>query len=288
MNQARAFSDKEIITIAAVAASALGGIVIGLGRGQEDRQAESTSTRKIQEGVSRALDTTATRAQALQVRELPVSIDDVRRAYEEARPAARSAARKASESVNTSARPAVASAVERVQSEGKRQSSSISELVKSLVASAVETGLSNVSAPDKDKLKSSVSTFVERFGEKAGRVEAESEDNSQRVADRISESTRAVEENLAAAPDLARAARDQSKEVVRQRVAEPVSRAASKTGDVTKESLAALVWLSLGTAVVYFGLLSDERREQVKAGICGAIEQGRLLMLDLQGYEPEM
>ena len=37
-----------------------------------------------------------------------------------------------------------------------------------------------------------------------------------------------------------------------------------------------------------FGLLSADRREQVKDFVCGAFEQTRLLALDFQGYETEM
>jgi hypothetical protein len=97
-----------------------------------------------------------------------------------------------------------------------------------------------------------------------------------------------IEAGLPEASEKVRELPERSRRIVRQRVAEPLSEAATTTGNATKESLAALAWLGLGASIVYFGMLSDDRREQVKASLCGVVEQARLLMLDLQGYDPEM
>jgi hypothetical protein len=69
---------------------------------------------------------------------------------------------------------------------------------------------------------------------------------------------------------------------------EAAERAVAATTSVAKETLATLFWLIAASAVVYFALLSSERRERVKGLLYGAVEQARLLMRDFQGYEEEM
>ncbi|MEZ4571916.1 MAG: hypothetical protein R2849_16575 [Thermomicrobiales bacterium] len=54
MSQSRAFTDTEIITIATVAAAALGGIVVGLGRGQDDDDSTDHRRAQIESGLGRA------------------------------------------------------------------------------------------------------------------------------------------------------------------------------------------------------------------------------------------
>ncbi len=296
MNQTRAFSDTEIVTIAAVAASALGGIVIGLGRGQEDSgNTAGAAEGRLQAGLGRALGATSDSARALRNRDLPVSASDVRRVYGEARPAAKSAARKVRGSSDVSS--SLSALLSRGGVERKPQASILGDVVKSVVSTALEAGMERARGVDTDQLKSNLTRAVDKLGSASAGSDsaaAASADGPEmpgvaaEVAERVSTELEALEEKAAAAPETVRAAADQTRELVSKRVARPVSRAATSTGDVTKESLAALAWLSLGACVVYFGLLSDERREQVKDGLCGVIEQGRLLMLDFQGYEPEM
>jgi hypothetical protein len=55
----------------------------------------------------------------------------------------------------------------------------------------------------------------------------------------------------------------------------------------TKETMAAIVWLAAASAIVYFVILSEERREQLKSWVCAGLEQAHLLALDFRGYEPE-
>lgn len=55
----------------------------------------------------------------------------------------------------------------------------------------------------------------------------------------------------------------------------------------TKETMAALGWLVAASAVVYFVVLSEERREQLKSWACAGLEQAHLLALDFRGYEPD-
>lgn len=55
-----------------------------------------------------------------------------------------------------------------------------------------------------------------------------------------------------------------------------------------KETFATLGWLVVASAVVYFFVLSEERREQLKSWACSGLEQAHLLALDFRGYEPDM
>lgn len=74
----------------------------------------------------------------------------------------------------------------------------------------------------------------------------------------------------------------------RQAARQSASRAAERTGRAAKDTTATFAWLALASAIVYFALLSTDRREQVKSAACDAFEQVRLLVLDFRGYEPEM
>ena len=65
-------------------------------------------------------------------------------------------------------------------------------------------------------------------------------------------------------------------------------RAVTKTTSVARETLATLFWLGAASAVVYFALLSEERRERVKAVLYSAFEKSSLLVRDFQGYDEEI
>jgi hypothetical protein len=63
--------------------------------------------------------------------------------------------------------------------------------------------------------------------------------------------------------------------------------AVATSSHAARESLATVVWVAAASAVVYFGLLSAERREQIKSFITSAYEQVELLIRDFQGYEDD-
>jgi hypothetical protein len=63
------------------------------------------------------------------------------------------------------------------------------------------------------------------------------------------------------------------------------ARAVNATTNVVRDTFATLFWLAAAAAVIYFALLSPERRERVKRLLYGGLEQARLLMRDFQGYE---
>ena len=286
MSQERAFSDTEIITIAAVAAGALGGIIVGLGRGQESNLNPAVDGRRIPEPVSQAFRSGADRARTLSDAELPVDVERIRKRYEDLRPTRGKLAKRAA--MRLVVRPALAKAGRRLPERSVRREPSIADRLKALGDSVLETGLDRSTAIDLDALRNEVLASVSRFGKNGAEADDEARDDADGLRARVGEEWDAVESGVADAPDKLRDASARTRKVLRRRVARPVAQAASSTGAASKEALAAVAWLGLGSAIVYFGLLSDERREQVKDALCGAVEQGRLLMLDLQGYEPEM
>lgn len=287
MNSERAFSDTEIVTIALVAASALGGIVIGLGRGGERDAKGSSESSGIVSSVARAVDAGSALIPSLSGANAPDRLARMRARYGDLeREKAREFAQRAASSLD--ARQALGSVRKRVPSDGFDRASGIGESLRSLGAGILEAGMANASEIDLNQIRSEVLSSLGRPALDGPSETSEEAESQGGVLNRVASGFEAVEEGVSASPDKLHSASERTGRVIRRRVTSPVAHAASATGDLTKEAFAALAWLGLGAVVVYFGLLSDERREQVKAGLCATIEQARLLMLDLQGYEPEM
>jgi len=286
MGNSRTFSDTEIITIATVAAAALGGIVVGLGRGQEEQRETTPARAKLSESVShvresgRDLVPDVSRARS-KVEQHDLGAD-LRRALRAVQSTGESVAHRASFDVHPSQR--FSDVADRLPSLRTSRRDSVVDQIKALGLEALRTGVAKIEETDWNQLRESAGDAARRAKRGAESAVESDELDRDRLATRIGDELEAVEQRLSAAPEAVKSTADST----RTRVSEPVSRAASSAGDATKESLAALAWLGVGSAIVYFGLLSDERREQVKSTLCGAYEQGRLLMLDFQGYEPEM
>jgi hypothetical protein len=63
--------------------------------------------------------------------------------------------------------------------------------------------------------------------------------------------------------------------------------ALTKSTSAAKDSLATIAWLTAAASLIYFVLMSPERREQVKNALWGAIDQGLVLVRDFQGHDDE-
>lgn len=63
--------------------------------------------------------------------------------------------------------------------------------------------------------------------------------------------------------------------------------ALAKSSSAAKDSLATVAWTASALAIIYFILLSPERREQLKNTLWGAIDQTLVLVRDFQGYEDD-
>jgi hypothetical protein len=298
MNYSQAFSDGEIVTIAAVAAAALGGVVIGLGRGQarhaNDHQHFPDPHRLSQvakRGIERHAPSGSDVAEQLG-RSARAVLDSAR----ERLPSDRSAPdlRRLQRRVQAgSPRPSDLAGSLRDLAARVVEQLSLPETLESAPNSARDKA---IRAVQRAPASSALSMRVQPFGWLAAartllrsRPEVHiSRQDVSRPKESIQTGLEATGERLAEVPHAVAAARDRAANELHERVAQPVSRAAATTKDVTMEAFAAAAWLTAASAVVYFGLLSDERREQFKSALCGAIEQARLLALDFQGYEPEM
>jgi hypothetical protein len=64
--------------------------------------------------------------------------------------------------------------------------------------------------------------------------------------------------------------------------------AVDKTTSAAKESFALIIWSAIAAILVYKVILDEERREKFREFLFGALEQGRLLVQDFQGYEEDV
>ena len=290
MSRTRAFSDSEIVTIAAVAAGALGGIVVGLGRGQESALRSHRRREQIQQKAEHAIGTGRAVAQAA----ADVVVDEqvtrvvpaVRRAYKEAVPAAGADVSSRAASLRKRAGTQIAGG-SRVALQRPRNRALLRMLGAAFGAASARRAKSNGSSSAIPEIASIGKRIVEDLLT-SGEVEEPEPAVGSGTRERLAAEAASLEAGLAEAPAKIRSGAEHGLVALRSRVSTPVVRAASSTKNATQEALAALAWLSIGAAIVYFGLLSDQRREQVKSALCAAVEQARLLALDLQGYEPEM
>jgi hypothetical protein len=292
MTQSRAFSDSEIVTIAAVAAAALGGIVVGLGRGQEnagDQLAASATARSVGQ---RAIDAGKSIAYAPTADTLDGSRSQIASAAQsmvrEARPIADDLLRRASSALPLDDNSAVSKVRQKpIQSISKSISTALSKTISDVVERVGPASQTDAKQQLND-LPGIAKEFVSNLLPSSENGLSSSSMPAAGVVNRVAQELASFEQGLEATPDRVRSGSKRSKAVLQERIADPVTTAAGSTGSAMKESIAALAWLSAGAAIVYFGMLSDERREQVKDALCGAMEQVRLLALDLQGYEPEL
>jgi hypothetical protein len=299
MSYSQAFSDAEIITIAAVAATALGGVVIGLGRGQarhaNDRH-RLPDPHKLTRDARRQFER-HTPASGEIVERLghgaKFAIEEARKRVPADRPALGFAARRPVLKFNTAPSAAVAASLRDGAAKLAAQLS-----VPESIAGASRSVRSRASGPSpwsnggiavvRDHvdpagwLASALSMIQDRLDARGRRTDTSG------PLENLQSEFAAVSERLSDTPEAVHQARERARDEFETRVARPVSHAAATTRDVAEESLAAAAWLAGAAALVYFGLLSTERREQVKSALCGAVEQVRLLALDLQGYESEM
>lgn len=290
----RAFSDTEIVTIAAVAAAALGGIVVGLGRGQASVAHSPSGTERLKELSSSRLssarqvlpdrDQLAERAHRLQeqARRLPegheIDTSSIRDAFSALTENVRHSelghelsrlidqlAEKDGQAFREGAR-----GLKPFSGHGHRRGQLVN--VASKAGAAIIAARQALAQHDSNRRESALAGASDAAGAARERLDE--------LAGRISAHLPTHEQSSDA--------RSRASEALERRVAQPVSRAATTTKDTTQEALTAALWLSAAAGLVYFGLLSSERREQVKDFLCGVYEQARLLALDFQGYEADM
>ena len=293
MTHRKAFTDTEIVTIATVAAAALGGIVVGLGRGQES-EPDPPERRGLKSTiVDAAVEAASSASGSLPTLPTPAAgaVDNVQRPeisqlLDTVQSEIGALVSRAS-SAPTPTRPSLDQLKQAIPD---RPSTNLrGDLAKgalSLAATFLKQKIDEA-APSRPSNASAIRSLVsERIPESI-----RSSDNESSEAAGIQDKLGKIDDiksRVGGPGDTVSAARSRTASIIEAKVTRPVASAASSTKSATAEAIAATGWLAAGAAVVYFGLLSADRREQVKTVICGGVEQVRLLFLDLQGYEPEM
>lgn len=277
MEDKQAFSELEIIGIAAAAAAALGGIVIGLGRGQarmaEDQKRSERSLERV-----KSLD----RDQVAQV------VSSARQEFEGRYPQLRDSVLSRAEQARSRMQD---TDVDRSKATGWGKE--IRDLVATVAPQIVATAKPLISSSRK-KISQTLSDTEGSRDEARARLRESGETLSKNVRDEYAPAARErsrklVERARHAVEDIAdRSSESRSSvEALRDRGANAAQSVAHSSTSAAKETAATVAWLSLGSAIVYLTMLSPERREQVKSAVCSGFEQVRLLALDLRGYEPE-
>ncbi len=133
---------------------------------------------------------------------------------------------------------------------------------------------------------------IEQLSEAAASQLSSAKAGGATVRDRLQETvTPAAVEALGSLRQRVEEVADRSQQVgpaVAATTAEKADIAVSRTTGVAKETMATLGWLSAAFALIYFVVLTPERREQVIAFLAAAFEQVQLLVQDFQGYEDEL
>lgn len=228
MERTSAFSAPEIVAVATAAASAVGGIVVGLSRAQANAARERLLAAQLREHpITARMD--------VPVERLKQAASSVAVRY----PEVRLAATELSSRLGESTRPTI----------GR-----LSESASGQIAAA-RSGGSTV----RDRIQESVAPVaVEALGTIKERVEEVSARSHQ------------------IAPAVAAAATTKADIAV------------SKTTGLAKETIATLGWLGAAVALIYYFVMTSERREQVAAFLATAFDQARLLAQDFQGYDEEL
>lgn len=309
MERSGSLSEIEIIGVAAAAAAALGGIVIALGRGQQEASRQPSGVAAIASAVDRGrIDTQQVRRSANRAAE------EVGRRLPEVRDAAEDISHRAAESARQAAKPARKELQRAARQASKRLQEAESRAPSRDEAGSLVRDLVGVLAGN---LRQYADQAAARSEELAAKSRTLKEDVSQAARERTDETHLDLGTRLRETvfPVLQTAAATTSQrtsealESARERAESAVESSASDDGrasravaqvqesgqqivsgttQAAKDTAATLVWLSIASAVVYFAMLSPERREKVKSALCGGLEQVRLLALDFKGYEPEM
>ena len=231
MERSPTFSSTEVVAVALAAASALGGIVIGLSRAQANaareqllvsRAAEANAASRLNQAFGRVRQASVTPS-------LPS-------------PQLKQTATELTSRFNESARPA------------------LERLVETAVSQAETTRTGGVA------LRGKLHDAAETLTPLASDVVTVVKERVDRAAERTTDVAPAVVTRTASAAD----------------------RAASRSTALVKDSAATAGWLAAAMVLIYYVILTPERRGQLGEAIATASEQIRLLIQDFQGYEEEL
>lgn len=292
------FSVGEVVGISAAAAVALGGIIIALGRAQSHSSepklavAQSLPSRKQ---VRKAAERGKKRAN--------VARKEASRRYPDARDRATDTLDRTSEAARVYGAE-MATKAEAGLERAKHQGSELSHRFQESVLPAVATGAARLRdtvaeqarETDTDELVETARHYADEAAEQlrhAGETVSKrfQDDVLPAVTPFVKDATSYAEDTLGRLKDRAGDARRSNGRVPGAKAVasgkQSAQNALQTTSKAASDSFASVLWLAISGALVYFILLSPERREQVKSAVYDAVEQVRLLIGDFKGYETE-
>lgn len=309
MERSGTLSELEVIGVAAAAAAALGGIVIALGRGQHEASRQPSGIAAVASAVDPSqIDPQHVRRSAAR------AVDEVGRHLPELRDVAEDISKRAAKRARKAAKPARKELRRAAKQASKKLQAAESKAPSRDDAGTLVRDLFGVLAGNLRQYAEQAAARSEGLGTQSRAVAHEvTQSARQRTGDvQVDLGTR-LRESVVPALHAAAAATTQrtgeALESARERAESMAESSASEDGrtsravtqvqessqqivagttQAAKDTAATLVWLSIASAIVYFAMLSPERREKVKSALCGGLEQVRLLALDFKGYEPEM
>lgn len=297
-----AFSVAEVVGISAAAAAALGGVIIALGRTQAN--SSKSHMPAVQSLPSRSeLSGRAARGRGAAEDVMSEALATVRSRYPEARSVAGEKAEKTAEAARVYGHEAALlaeSGLEKARHQGK----AFSEILQESILPAVIESATRVRKTVQEQAKN---TDTDEIIDKSRHYADEAAEHLRHAGESVSKTIQqdvmpvvapVVKDASERAGELIEQVRERADEVRHRNDSFPGSKAITSgkdsaqgaiqtTSRAATDSLAALLWLALSSALIYLVLLSPERRERVKSAAFDAIEQVRLLIGDFKGYETE-
>lgn len=283
--QQSAFSAAEVVGISAAAAAALGGIIIALGRTQAN-SSNGTARKAVEDHI-----------------DLQAATARGRELAHEARGAAAhryGIAAKSARNYSAEARTAAESGLDTARDRGK---SLVEVLQESILPMVIDNAAKTRHAIAEQVSKTDTREIKERSRHLAEDAAVHLREAGETVSTRLQDDvipavTPVVKDASERAGELFEQFRDRADDVIHrsdqpqllkafESGKESTASAVKTTGNAAKDTLSAMIWLSIASALVYLVLLSPERREKVKSAAFSTIEQIRLLIGDFQGYETE-
>lgn len=297
-----AFSVAEVVGISAAAAAALGGIIIALGRTQANSSKSNMAA--VQHLPSRKeLSGTAARGRKTAESVVQEGVAAARSRYPAARDAAADTADRAAEAARVYGAEAAAKAETGIE-KAKHQGKALSEIFQESILPVV---MDNATRVKKSVAEQAKNADTDEILEKSRHYADEAAEQLRHAGESVSKTFQkdvmpavapVVKDASERAGELFEQVKSRAEDTRKRNDSFPGAKAVASgkqsaqgamqtTGQAATDSLAALMWIVVSSALIYLVLLSPERRERVKSAAFDAIEQVRLLIGDFKGYETE-
>jgi len=293
-----AFSVAEVVGISAAAAAALGGIIIALGRSQANSSKSHLpamqslpSKKELSKQAKRGKEFARDAAESAQSR-YPDARDFAAERFDVTADAARMYGAEFAHKAEVG--------LDKARHQGK----AFSEILQESIIPAVIDSATRVRKTVAEQAKN---TDTDEIIEKSRHYADEAAEHLRHAGESVSKTfhkdvmpavSPVLKDASEMAGDLLENVRERAEDVKHRNDRFPGAKAMTSgkesahgalqtSSRAATDTLSALMWLALSSAIVYLVLLSPERRERVKSATFDVIEQVRLLVGDFKGYETE-